>query len=93
MKFVVLLLLLLLLSLLAVKAYDEESIDEEIYDQQEDQYQQPPPQQQQQQVRLTPEMLTALLVYFYCFIYIFFNLLICFHLFYRLKCHQIVDLI
>ena len=43
---------------------DEESIDEEIYDQQEEQYLQPPPQQQhqQQQVRLTPEMLTALLV-------------------------------
>ena len=63
MKFIILL-LLLSLSLLAVKAYDEESIDEEIYDQQEEQYLQPPPQQQhqQQQVRLTPEMLTALLV-------------------------------
>ena len=74
MKFIILL-LLLSLSLVAVKAYDEESIDEEIYDQQEELYQQPPPQQQhqQQQVRLTPEMLTALLV---CNVSFFFNLFI-----------------
>jgi len=58
MKFAIL--LFVLLSLFAVKAYDDESIDGDMYE--EDQQYSQPPQQQQQQVRLTPEMLSALLV-------------------------------